>query len=161
MVRRQHALRDVVARDPAVESYGTVLGGNRPINNDFVIIGLKPRSERDASADEIINRLRPQLAKIPGATLFMQSAQDLNVGGRTTRTQYQYTLQDSDIDELNDWAPRLLTELQKLPMLRDVASDQQTTSGMLALTIDRDAAARYGIQPAAVDNALYDAYGPP
>jgi hydrophobic/amphiphilic exporter-1 (mainly G- bacteria), HAE1 family len=159
MVRRQHALLDVVARDPGVESYGTVLGGSRPINNDFVIIGLKPRSERDASADEIINRLRPQLAKISGATLFMQAAQDLNIGGRTSRTQYQYTLQDADIDELNDWAPKLLERLQKLPMLRDVASDQQTTSGMVALTIDRDQAARFGIQPAAVDNALYDAFG--
>ncbi len=159
MVRRQHALLDVVARDPGVESYGTVLGGSRPINNDFVIIGLKPRSERDASADEIINRLRPQLAKIPGATLFMQSAQDLNIGGRTSRTQYQYTLQDADIDELNAWAPKLLERLQKLPMLRDVASDQQTTSGMVALTIDRDQAARFGIQPAAIDNALYDAFG--
>jgi hydrophobic/amphiphilic exporter-1 (mainly G- bacteria), HAE1 family len=159
MVRRQHALLDVVAKDPDVESYGTGLGGSRPINNGFVVIGLKPRDERDASADQIINRLRPQLAKVPGATLFMQAAQDLNVGGRTTRTQYQYTLQDSNIDELNDWAPKLLAALQKLPMLRDVASDQQTTSGMLSLTIDRDQAARFGIQPSALDQALYDAYG--
>jgi hydrophobic/amphiphilic exporter-1 (mainly G- bacteria), HAE1 family len=159
MVRRQHALLDIVAKDPGVESYGTGLGGSRPINNGFVVIGLKPRDERDASADQIITRLRPQLAKVPGATLFMQAAQDLNVGGRTTRTQYQYTLQDSDIDELNTWAPKLLESLQKLPMLRDVASDQQTTSGMLSLTIDRDQAARFGIQPSAVDNALYDAYG--
>jgi hydrophobic/amphiphilic exporter-1 (mainly G- bacteria), HAE1 family len=159
MVRRQHALLDVVARDPGVQSYGTIIGGNRPINNDFTIIGLKPRGERDASADEIITRLRPQLAKIPGATLFMQAAQDLNIGGRTSRTQYQYTLTDANIDELNDWAPKLLERLQKLPMLRDVASDQQTTSGMVALTIDRDQAARFGIQPAAVDLALYDAFG--
>jgi hydrophobic/amphiphilic exporter-1 (mainly G- bacteria), HAE1 family len=159
MVRRQHALMDIVAKDPGVESYGTGLGGSRPINNGFVVIGLKPRDERDASADQIITRLRPQLAKVPGATLFMQAAQDLNVGGRTTRTQYQYTLQDSDIDELNTWAPKLLDALQKLPMLRDVASDQQTTSGMLSLTIDRDQAARFGIQPSALDNALYDAYG--
>jgi len=159
MVRRQHALLDVVARDPDVASYGTGLGGSRPINNGFVIIGLKPRDQRSASADQIITRLRPQLAKVPGATLFMQAAQDLNVGGRTSRTQYQYTLQDSNIDELNDWAPKMLARLQKLPMLRDVASDQQTSSGMLALTIDRDQAARFGIQPAAVDQALYDAYG--
>jgi HAE1 family hydrophobic/amphiphilic exporter-1 len=159
MVRRQHALMDIVAKDPGVESYGTGLGGSRPINNGFVVIGLKPRDDRDASADQIITRLRPQLAKVPGATLFMQAAQDLNVGGRTTRTQYQYTLQDSDIDELNTWAPKLLEALQKLPMLRDVASDQQTTSGMLSLTIDRDQAARFGIQPSAVDQALYDAYG--
>ena len=135
--------------DPDVASYGTVLGGSRPINNGFVVIGLKPRDERSASADQIINRLRPQLAKVPGATLFLQAAQDLNVGGRTSRTQYQYTLQDSDIDELNEWAPKLLAALQKLPMLRDVASDQQTSSGMLSLTIDRDQAARFGIQPAA------------
>jgi hydrophobe/amphiphile efflux-1 (HAE1) family protein len=159
MVRRQHALLDVVAKDPAVASYGTGLGGNRPINNGFVIIGLKPRDERSDTADQIITRLRPQLAQVPGATLFMQAAQDLNVGGRTTRTQFQYTLQDSDINELNGWAPKLLARLQKLPALRDVASDQQTSSGMLSLTIDRDQAARFGIQPAAVDQALYDAFG--
>jgi hydrophobic/amphiphilic exporter-1 (mainly G- bacteria), HAE1 family len=159
MVRRDHQLLDIVAKDPDVESYGTVLGGNRPIDNGFVILSLKPRSERSANADEIINRLRPQLAKVHGATLFMQAAQDLNIGGRTSRTQYQYTLQDSDIDELNDWSPKILEKLQKLPMLRDVASDQQTTSGMVALTIDRDQAARFGIQPAAIDLALYDAFG--
>jgi hydrophobic/amphiphilic exporter-1 (mainly G- bacteria), HAE1 family len=159
MVRRNHKLLEVVGRDPDVASFGTVIGGNRPVNNDFVVLGLKPRGERNASADDIINRLRPQLAQVPGATLFMQAAQDLNIGGRTTRTQYQYTLQNADIDELNDWAPKLLERLQKLPILRDVASDQQTTSGMVALTIDRDAAARYGIQPAAIDQALYDAYG--
>jgi len=159
MVRRNHQLLEVAGRDPDVASYGTVIGGNRPINNDFVVLGLKPRGERTASADDIINRLRPQLAQVPGATLFMQAAQDLNIGGRTTRTQYQYTLQDADIDELNDWAPKLLERLQKLPILRDVATDQQTTSGMVALRIDRDAAARYGIQPAAIDQALYDAYG--
>jgi HAE1 family hydrophobic/amphiphilic exporter-1 len=159
MVRRQHALLDVVAKDPDIESYGTGLGGSRPLNNGFVVIGLKPRSERGSSADQIINRLRPQLAKVPGATLFLQAAQDLNVGGRTTRTQYQYTLQDSDINELNEWAPKVLAELQKLPMMRDVASDQQTSSGMLSVAIDRDQASRFGIQPAAVDQALYDAFG--
>jgi multidrug efflux pump subunit AcrB len=159
MVRRQHALLDVVARDPDVESYGTGLGGNRPVNNGFVVIGLKPRNQRSADADQIINRLRPQLAEVAGATLFMQAAQDLNIGGRTSRTQYQYTLTDSDIDELNDWAPRLLEKLRKLPALRDVASDQQTSSGMVSLTIDRDQAARFGIQPAAIDQALYDAFG--
>ena len=159
MVRRQHKLLDIVAKDPDIASYGTGLGGNRPINNGFVVIGLKPRDERSANADQIITRLRPQLAQVPGATLFLQAAQDLNIGGRTTRTQYQYTLQDSDINELNDWSPKLLAQLQKLPMLRDVASDQQTTSGMLSITIDRDLASRFGIQPAAVDQALYDAFG--
>jgi HAE1 family hydrophobic/amphiphilic exporter-1 len=159
MVRRQNALMAVVARDPGVASYGNFLGGSRPVNNGFVILGLKPRDERSASADDIINRLRPQLAKVPGATLFLQAAQDLNIGGRTARTQYQYTLQDSDIDELNEWSPKLLEALKKLPMLRDVASDQQSSSGMLSLEIDRDQAARFGIQPAAIDQALYDAFG--
>jgi hydrophobic/amphiphilic exporter-1 (mainly G- bacteria), HAE1 family len=159
MVRRQHAILDIASRDPDIESYGTGIGGNRPLNTGFVIFGLKPRNERTSSADQIITRLRPQLAKVPGITLFMQAAQDLNVGGRTSRTQYQYTLQDSNIDELNEWAPKLLAALQKLPLLRDVASDQQTSSGMVALTIDRDQAARFGIQPAAVDQALYDAFG--
>ena len=159
MVRRQHQLLDVVAKDPDVASYGTGLGGNRPLNNGFVIMGLKPWSERSSTADQIIGRLRPQLAKVPGATLFMQAAQDLNIGGRTSRTQYQYTLQDSNIAELNTWAPQLLAAMGKLPSLRDVASDQQASSGMLSLDIDRDAAARYGIQPAAIDQELYDAFG--
>jgi HAE1 family hydrophobic/amphiphilic exporter-1 len=159
MVRRQHAILDVASRDPDIESYGTGIGGNRPLNTGFVIFGLKPRNERSSSADQIITRLRPQLAKVPGITLFMQAAQDLNVGGRTSRTQYQYTLQDSNIEELNEWAPKLLTVLKNLPLLRDVASDQQTSSGMVSLTIDRDQAARFGVQPAAVDLALYDAFG--
>jgi hydrophobe/amphiphile efflux-1 (HAE1) family protein len=159
MVRRQHMVTDVVSKDPDVASYGTSVGGNRPINNGWLILGLKPRDERKSDADQIITRLRPQLAKVPGIQLFVQAAQDLNVGGRTSRTQYQYTLQDSDISELNEWAPKLLAELQKLPSLRDVASDQQTSSGMLSMTIDRDQASRFGIQPAAVDQALYDAFG--
>jgi hydrophobic/amphiphilic exporter-1 (mainly G- bacteria), HAE1 family len=159
MTRRQHAILDVVSRDPDVASYGTGIGGNRPLNTGFVIMGLKPLSERSSSADQIITRLRPQLAKVPGITLFLQASQDLNVGGRTSRTQYQYTLTDSNIDELNEWSPKLLAALQKLPTLRDVASDQQTSSGMVSLTIDRDQASRFGIQPQAVDNALYDAFG--
>ena len=159
MVRRQHLVTDVLSKDPDIASYGTGIGGNRPINNGFLIIGLKPRDERNSDADQIITRLRPQLAKVPGIQLFVQAAQDLNVGGRTARTQYQYTLQDSDINELNEWAPKMLDALQKLPSLRDVASDQQTSSGMLSMTIDRDQASRFGIQPAAVDLALYDAFG--
>jgi HAE1 family hydrophobic/amphiphilic exporter-1/multidrug efflux pump len=159
MVRRLHLLTDVVGRDPDVAAYGAALGGQRPVNNGFINIGLKPRDQRSASADEIITRLRPKLAQVPGATLFLQATQDLNVGGRLARTQYQYTLQDADIVELDEWAPKLLAALQKLPQLRDVASDQQSSSGMLSLTIDRDQAARFGIQPAAVDSALYDAFG--
>jgi HAE1 family hydrophobic/amphiphilic exporter-1/multidrug efflux pump len=159
MVRLQHNLTDVINRDPAIASWAAFIGGSRPINNGFVVLGLKPRDQRSVTADQIITRLRPELAKVPGATVFLQAAQDINVGGRTSRTQYQYTLQDSDLDELNDWAPRLLARLQKVPQLRDVASDQQTSGTMVSVTIDRDQAARFGLQPSVIDNTLYDAFG--
>ena len=159
MVRLQHRLTDVINRDPAIASWGAFIGGGRPINNGFVVLGLKPRDQRSVTADQIITRLRPQLAQVPGATLFLQASQDINVGGRTARTQYQYTLQDSDLDELNAWAPRLLAQIQKLPQLRDVATDQQTSGTMVSLNIDRDQAARFGIQPSVIDNTLYDAFG--
>ncbi|MDE1145837.1 MAG: efflux RND transporter permease subunit [Azospirillaceae bacterium] len=160
MVRLQHQLMDIVAQDPDVAAWGTsVGGGSRPINNGFVVIGLKPRDERSASADQIIARLRPKLAKVKGATLFLQAAQDLNVGGRTSRTQYQYTLQDANLVELNEWAPKLLAKLQGLPQLRDVATDQQNNSTTLNMVIDRDQASRFGIQPALIDSTLYDAFG--
>jgi multidrug efflux pump subunit AcrB len=159
MMRLQRRLTDIVAKDPGVASWAAFVGGGRPLNNGFVILGLKPREERDATADQIIDRLRKKIATVPGGTLYLQAAQDLNVGGRLARTQYQYTLQDSNLDELNSWAPRLLEELKKLPQLRDVASDQQNSSTKLALVIDRDQAARFGIQPALIDNTLYDAFG--
>jgi len=159
MMRLQHRLTDIVAKDPAVASWAAFVGGGRPLNNGFVIIGLKPRDERDVTADQVITRLRKQIATVPGGTVFLQAAQDLNVGGRLARTQYQYTLQDANLDELNTWAPRLLEQLKKLPQLRDVASDQQNSSTKLALVIDRDQAARFGIQPALIDNTLYDAFG--
>jgi len=159
MMKLQHELMDVAAKDPDVASWGASVGGSRPLNNGFAVLGLKPRGERKASADQIINRLRPQLAKVQGATLYLQAAQDVNVGGRLTRTQYQYTLQDADLEELNDWSPKLLAALQKLPQLRDVASDQQSNSTKLALVIDRDQAARFGIQPSLIDDTLYDAFG--
>jgi hydrophobic/amphiphilic exporter-1 (mainly G- bacteria), HAE1 family len=159
MVRLQRRLTDVIDRDPAIASWGAFIGGGRPINNGFVVLGLKPRDKRSVSADEIINRLRPKLAQVPGAQLFLQASQDINVGGRTSRTQYQYTLQDADLEELNSWAPRLLEKMQKLPELRDVATDQQTSGTMVQLSIDRDQAARFGIQPAVIDSTLYDAFG--
>ncbi len=159
MMRLQHRITDVVASDPGVASWAAFVGGGWPLNNGFVILGLKPRDERDATADQIIERLRKKIATVPGGTVFLQASQDLNVGGRLARTQYQYTLQDANIDELNTWAPRMLEELKKLPQLRDVASDQQSSSSMLALVIDRDQAARFGIQPALIDNTLYDAFG--
>ena len=159
MVRLQHRLTDVVAEDPDVAGWATSVGGGRPLNNGFVVIGLKPRAERKASADQIIARLRAKLARVQGGTFFLQAAQDLNVGGRLSRTQYQYTLLDPNLDELNEWAPRLLAKLQSLPQLRDVATDQQTNSAMLSMTIDRDQAARFGIQPSVIDQTLYDAFG--
>jgi HAE1 family hydrophobic/amphiphilic exporter-1 len=159
MVRLQHLLTDVVAKDPDVATWATSVGGNRSLNNGFLVIGLRPRSERTASVDQIIGRLRAKFAAVPGATFYLQAAQDLNVGGRLSRTQYQYTLLDPDLDEINEWAPRLLAKLQALPQLRDVASDQQTNSTTLQMTIDRDQAARFGIQPALIDATLYDAFG--
>jgi HAE1 family hydrophobic/amphiphilic exporter-1/multidrug efflux pump len=160
MVRLQRRLMDVVDKDPDVATWGTVLGGGgRSVNNAFVIIGLKPRDERKATADQIIARLRSKVGSVQGGTLFLQAQQDINVGGRAARTQYQYTLQDADLNELNEWAPKVLGELKKLPMLRDVATDQQTSGSMLSLTIDRDQAARFGIQPALIDQTLYDAFG--
>jgi HAE1 family hydrophobic/amphiphilic exporter-1 len=159
MARLQHALTDVVARDPDVASWAAAVGGARGTNTGVVFMSLKPRDQRTASADQVIARLRPQLAKVQGATLFLQAAQDLNVGGRLSRTQYQYTLRDADLNELNQWAPRLLARLKKLTELRDVASDQQTSGTMLSLTIDRAQAARFGIQPALIDQTLYDAFG--
>jgi len=159
MARRQRLVTDIIARDPGVEAYGTFIGGSRPVNNGFLFIGLKPRDQRTASADQIILRLRKNIAQVPGATAFLQAEQDLNVGGRPTRTQYQYTLQDADINELSVWAPKLLAQLEKLPQLRDAASDQQGNSPMLSLVIDRDQAARFGIQPALIDQTLGDAFG--
>jgi HAE1 family hydrophobic/amphiphilic exporter-1 len=159
MWRLERNLMAVIAKDPAVESWGAFVGGGRPLNNGFVVLGLKPRDQRDATADQVIERLRKKIATVPGGTVFLQAAQDLNVGGRTSRTQYQYTLQDANLDELNAWAPRLLEQLKKLPQLRDVASDQQNSSTKLALVIDRDQAARFGIQPALIDATLYDAFG--
>jgi multidrug efflux pump subunit AcrB len=159
MIQIEHKLMDVVAADPDVASYGTNLGGSRPFNNAFVIIGLKPRDERKSSADQIITRLRSKLSQVTGGTLYLQASQDISVGGRTTRTQYQYTLQDPNLDELNEWAPKMLAQMQKIPQLRDVATDQQNNGTTLSLVIDRDQAARFGIQPSLIDATLYDAFG--
>jgi HAE1 family hydrophobic/amphiphilic exporter-1 len=162
MRRRQEALGEIVGKDPAVATYAMALGAGGPsptINNGRFFITLKPKSERDVSAFEVIARLRPQLEKVEGARLFMQAAQDVNVGGRASRTQFQYTLQDANLDELSEWAPKVLEKLKTLPMLRDVASDQQISGGALTLTIDRDQAGRYGLTPQLIDDTLYDAFG--
>jgi len=152
-------LVDVVRQDPDVS--GVAMFGNSSIyNTGFFFIALKPKDEgRRASADEIIARLRPKLAKVQGATLLRQAGQDVNVGGRLARTQYQYTLTDANLDELNEWAPRLLARFSQLPQLTDVASDLQNAAPTATLTIDRDRAASFGISPAAIDNVIYDAIG--
>jgi multidrug efflux pump subunit AcrB len=159
MMRLQRQVLDVVSEDPAVQGWGSAIGGARALNTGLMVITLKPKDQRDVSADQVIARLRPKLAEIKGIALFMQAAQDLNVGGRLSRTQYQYTLQDADLDELDTWAPKILEKLKSLPNLRDVASDQQNGGGTLTLTIDRDQASRFGIQPQQIDAVLNDAFG--
>ena len=162
MAERQKALADVVAKDPAIAAFSYTAGatgGTQTINNGKFYIQLKPRDERDVTADQVINRLRPKLARVEGVTLFLQASQDLNVGGRIGRTQYQYTLQDADLAELNQWAPQVQKKLATLPELRDVTSDQQTNAPSVTMTIDRDTASRFGIQPQLIDETLYDAFG--
>ena len=160
MMRHQQALGEIVLKDPAVDHVGMFIGGtgNAP-NNGRMFITLKPREERAENADEVIARLRPQLDNVAGARLFLQAAQDVRVGGRASRTQFQYTLQGSDIEQLNEWAPKMLAKLKSLPELRDVATDQQTEGTTLTLTINRDQASRYGLTPQLIDDTLYDAFG--
>jgi HAE1 family hydrophobic/amphiphilic exporter-1 len=160
MKQRQEALGDIVRADPDVASVAMAVGGSgRAGNNGNLFITLKPRNERTASAQQIIARLRPKLDKVEGARLYMQAAQDVRLGGRPTRTQFEFTLQDANLAELNEWAPKILAKMQTLPELRDVATDQQTQGTTLQLNINRDTAARYGIQPQLIDDTLYDAFG--
>jgi HAE1 family hydrophobic/amphiphilic exporter-1 len=160
MKQRQEALGDIVRADPDVASVAMAVGGSgRAGNNGNLFITLKPRNERTANAQQIIARLRPKLDKVEGARLYMQAAQDVRLGGRPTRTQFEFTLQDANLAELNEWAPKILTKMQTLSELRDVATDQQTQGTTLQLNINRDTAARYGIQPQLIDDTLYDAFG--
>jgi hydrophobe/amphiphile efflux-1 (HAE1) family protein len=161
MKRLQRELSQVIARDPDVASFGSFFGsgGGNTLNTGRFFIGLKPRDERSSTALEVIARLRPQLAKVQGANLFLQPSQDITVGGKISRGQFQYTLQDADLDELNIWAPRMLAKLKTLPGLADVSTDQQGNAPQLRVTINRDAAARFGIQPQAIDDTLDDAFG--
>jgi HAE1 family hydrophobic/amphiphilic exporter-1/multidrug efflux pump len=162
MMEKQQALAAVIARDPDIASFASSVGpsgGSPGENTGRFFVTLKPHNQRQASADEIINRLRPQLAKVEGVALFLQASQDINVGGRLSRTQYQYTLQDANLGELNQWAPRVLDKFRSLPELQDVASDQQTSAPSVTMTIDRDTAARFGIEPQVIDDTLYDAFG--
>jgi hydrophobic/amphiphilic exporter-1 (mainly G- bacteria), HAE1 family len=160
MMRHQEALGAIVMKDPGVDHVAMAIGGTgNPSNTGRMFITLKPRDQRDATADQIIARLQPQLAQVEGAQLFLQASQDLTVGGRAARTQYQYTLQDSDFTELNTWAPKMLAKMQALPELRDVASDQEVAGTTLTLTFDRNQASRYGLTAQIIDDTLYDAFG--
>jgi HAE1 family hydrophobic/amphiphilic exporter-1 len=159
MNRRMVQFADVVRQDPDVSGVA-MFGNSSTFNLGNFFIALKPKDEgRRLSADQIIARLRPNLAKIEGATLLMQAGQDINVGGRLARTQYQYTLTDANLVELNEWAPKLEARFAQLPQLMDVASDLQNAATTATLTIDRDRAASFGISPATIDATIYDAIG--
>jgi multidrug efflux pump subunit AcrB len=161
MSRHQLELGRIVSSDSDVASVAMMVGatGDQTQNNGRMWITLKPMGERKASATEIIARLGPKLAQVEGAALFLQPAQDIRVGGRPSRTLFQYTLQDPNLDELNQWAPKILAKMKALPQLTGVATDQQTGGATLTMTIDRDQAARFGIQPQLIDDTLYDAFG--
>jgi multidrug efflux pump len=149
----------IVMQDPAVDTIVGFAGGNTASNQGRMFISLKPIGNRKIDADQVINRMRRKLAVVPGATLFMQSSQDLTIGGRQSQAQYQYTLQGENLEDLNYWSPRLLQKLRSIPQLQDVNSDQQTYGLQSSVVIDRDTAARLGVTPADIDNALYDAFG--
>jgi multidrug efflux pump len=162
MTERQQALADVILKDPAIESLSSFIGVdgiNATLNSGRILINLKPLAERKISASDVIRRLQPELAKVDGITLYMQPIQDLTVEDRVSRTQYQYTLEDANAQELNAWTAKLMEKLPALPELRDVATDQQTHGSQATLAIDRVTASRLGITPQEIDNTLYDAFG--
>jgi multidrug efflux pump subunit AcrB len=152
----------IILADPAVMAvvgFAGATGGNPSESTARMSIQLKPFSERDVSAQQVIQRLRPKVAAVQGAKFFMQAGQDVTVGGRLSQDQYQYTLSDTNSEELNHWAPIIENGMQKLPELQDVATDQQIASPHIAITIDRDAAYRLGLSLSLIDQTLYDAFG--
>ena len=162
LAQRQQALAAVILKDPDVESLSSFIGidgTNTTPNSGRIQINLKPRNQRSDTASDIIRRLQPQVANVRGITLYMQPVQDLTVEDRISRTQFQYSVEDADAQELAIWAPKLLAKLQTLPELQDVASDQQTNGLRVELVIDRDTASRLGILPQTIDDTLYDAFG--
>jgi HAE1 family hydrophobic/amphiphilic exporter-1 len=162
MAERQLALIDAVLEDPAVASVGSAIGaggGTTTVNNGRVFIALKPRDERDVTADQVIRRLQTRLARIQGITLYMQAAQDITIGGRLSKTQYQYTLADADPGELNRWAPLFLDKIKAVPGITDVTTDQENAGPLLDITVNREVASSFGILPSTIDNTLDDAFG--
>ena len=162
MAAKQQALARVILQDPAVQSLSSFIGVdgiNTTLNSGRMLINLKPLEERKVSATDLMRRLQPELEKVEGITLYMQPVQDLTVEDRVSRTQYQYTLEDANADELNTWTAKLMEKLHALPELRDVATDQQTRGSQAMLVIDRVTASRLGITPQAIDDTLYDAFG--
>ncbi|MBB6143219.1 multidrug efflux pump [Silvibacterium bohemicum] len=162
MRQQQQELAKIILADPAVESLSSFIGAdgtNTTLNSGRFSINLKPLNQRDLSAADVIRRLQNKLADIHGIKLYMQPVQNITVDDRVTRTQYQYTLEDPNLDELNEWTNRFVAKLQKLPELEDVATDQQTGASAVSLMIDRVTASRLGIAPGTVDNTLYDAFG--
>ncbi len=158
MDQKLHAYMRIVERDPAVDDVGGFTGGGT-LNSAGMWITLKPLDQRDVTSDQVINRLRGKLARIPGATLYLQSVQDIRVGGRASNSQYQYTLQSDHLADLNEWAPKLLEKLKTVPILLDVNSDQQVHGLETQLVIDRATASRLGVSPYAIDTTLYSAFG--
>jgi hydrophobe/amphiphile efflux-1 (HAE1) family protein len=162
MMRLLHKMGEVIQRDRDVAAFALFTGstgGAQTANTGRGFIVLKPRDERELNASQIIDRLRPQLAKIEGATLFMQPSQDITVGGRIARASFQYTLQDSNIEELTEWSQKMLEKMRTLPELADVSSDLLANAPQLKITINRDQAARFGISPQLIDDTLNDAFG--
>ena len=162
MAELQRSVIDVIAKDPSVANATGYIGPGGPTvteNNGRLFVLLKPRKQRSLSADQVIRELDTKLARLQGIAVFMQATQDINLASRLSKTQYQFTLTDVNQDELNDWAGKLFAKLKTRPELADVASDQANAARQLKLRIDRDAASRLGIDPAAVDNTLYDAFG--
>jgi len=153
---------EIVRADPAVATVTAYTGGGArgtTVNTARMFIALKPRRDRDATADEVITRLRPKLARVAGATCYLQAVQDIRLGGRMGNAQYQYTLQADRLEDLSEWAPRMLQTLRALPELRDVSSDQQDAGLQVPLTIDRATAARLGVSTRLIDETLYSAFG--
>jgi multidrug efflux pump len=162
MAQKQQELADVILADPAVESLSSFIGAdgtNITTNSGRMSINLKPLNQRDLNASDVIRRLQTKLNDVQGIQLFMQPVQNITIDDRVSRTQYQYTLEDPDANELNDWTNRFVTKLKDLPELEDVATDQQPGGLAVSLVIDRATASRLGIAPTTIDNTLYDAFG--